>query len=86
MPCKTRIKEEDLRVKQYRSRHIDGNLHRKHRKERQGEDMNEDKKRDITEIIKNLEQLGPASLRLMKNNAELLLARDAMDAEVKQAG
>lgn len=48
--------------------------------------MNEDQKRDITEIIKNLEQLGPASLRLMKNNAELLLARDAMDAEVKQAG
>lgn len=48
--------------------------------------MNEDKKRDITEIIKNLEQLGPASLRLMKNNAELLLARDAMDTEVKQAG
>lgn len=48
--------------------------------------MNEDKKRDITEIVKNLEQLDPASLRLMKNNAELLLARDAMDMETKKAG
>lgn len=48
--------------------------------------MNEDKKRDITEIVKNLEQLGTASLRLMKNNAELLLARDAMDMETKKAG
>jgi hypothetical protein len=53
---------------------------------KEGKDMNEDKKRDITEIVKNLEQLGPASLRLMKNNAELLLARDAMDMETKKAG
>lgn len=34
-------------------------------------------------MIKILEQLDPASYRLMKNNAELLRARDAMDVETK---
>lgn len=48
--------------------------------------MTEEKKRDLTEMIKILEQLDPASYRLAKNNAELLLARDAMDMEIKKAG
>lgn len=34
-------------------------------------------------MIKILEQLDRASYRLMKNNAELLRARDAMDVETK---
>ncbi len=48
--------------------------------------MTEEKKRDLTEMIKILEQLRPASYRLMKNNAELLRARDAMDMETQKAG
>lgn len=48
--------------------------------------MTEEKKRDITKMIKILEQLDPVSYRLMKNNAELLRARDAMDMEIKKAG
>ena len=54
--------------------------------ERQVNEMTEEKKRDLAEMIKILEQLSPASYRLTKNNAELLRARDAMDTEIKKTG
>ena len=48
--------------------------------------MTEEKKRDLTEMIKILEQLRPASYQLALNNAQLLRARDAMDMETQKAG
>lgn len=48
--------------------------------------MGEEKKRLITETIKNLEQLDVASLRIMKSNAEILKARDALEADCRKAG
>ena len=48
--------------------------------------MSEEKKRLITETVKNLEQLDITSLRIMKSNAEILKARDALEDEIQKAG
>ena len=47
--------------------------------------MTEEKKRLIKEAVTNLKQLDLISLRIMQSNAEVLKARDALEA-VKKAG
>lgn len=48
--------------------------------------MTKEKKERITAIVQNLKQMDIVSLDLMKNNAELLRARDTMEIETKKAG
>ena len=48
--------------------------------------MSEEKKKIITGIVKNLEQLELPSLNIMKSNAEVLKARDAMETDMEKAG
>jgi hypothetical protein len=48
--------------------------------------MSEEKKRLITETVKNLEQLDVTSLRIMKSNAEILKARDALEDDCRKVG
>lgn len=48
--------------------------------------MTKEKKERITAIVQNLKQMDIVSLDLMKNNAELLRARDTMEIETQKAG
>ena len=48
--------------------------------------MTKEKKERITAIVQDMKQMTIVSLDLMKNNAELLRARDAMEMETQKAG
>ena len=48
--------------------------------------MTKEKKERITAIVQDMKQMTIVSLNLMKNNAELLRARDAMEIETQKAG
>lgn len=48
--------------------------------------MTKEKKERITAIVQDMKQMTIVSLDLMKNNAELLRARDAMELETQKAG
>lgn len=48
--------------------------------------MTKEKKERITAIVLDMKQMTIVSLNLMKNNAELLRARDAMEVETQKAG
>ena len=45
--------------------------------------MTEEKKKIITDIVKDLKQLDLISLKICKSNAEVLKARDALETVVK---
>ena len=45
--------------------------------------MKDDKKKEIAEIVKNMENMTKESILIMKNAAEVLRIRDSMD---KKAG
>ena len=47
--------------------------------------MTKEKKERITAIVQDMKQMTIVSLNLMKNNAELLRARDAMEIETQKA-
>lgn len=47
--------------------------------------MTKEKKERITAIVLDMKQMTIVSLNLMKNNAELLRARDAMEVETQKA-
>lgn len=47
--------------------------------------MKEEKKNMIQKIVKNLEKLDETSLMIIKSNAEVLKARDALES-VNRAG
>lgn len=48
--------------------------------------MTKEKKERITAIVQDMKQMTIVSLDLMKNNAELPRARDAMELETQKAG
>ncbi len=48
--------------------------------------MTKEKKERITAIVQDMKQMTIVSLNLMKNNAELLRARDTMEVETQKAG
>lgn len=48
--------------------------------------MTKEKKERITAIVLDMKQMTIVSLNLMKNNAELLRARDTMEVETQKVG
>lgn len=48
--------------------------------------MTKEKKERITAIVLDMKQMTIVSLNLMKNNAELLRARDTMEIETQKVG
>ena len=51
--------------------------------ERQVNEMTEERKEIIREIVNELKQMDPLSLELVKNNAELLKTRDKLEVARK---